>query len=232
MSCSISLEKKLLTFSTASALVFALMGIGLGVWMGSLVILFDGAYSLVSLFLTLISLAAAWYIRSPKAGQHNVNINLIEPAVIAFKGFAITLMCGASFVSAVLAILAGGREVDTGLALVFAVINLVGCLGTYWLLAKRGNQSKSALIEAESKQWLMDSVISGAVMAGFIVASALSYAGLVEYAVFADPVMVIIASVYFTLVPLKMMQGALRQLITVYQQDDEAIFDRRMQKAG
>ncbi|WP_105264347.1 cation transporter [Pseudoalteromonas sp. T1lg76] len=232
MSCSISLEKKLLTFSTASALVFALMGIGLGVWMGSLVILFDGAYSLVSLFLTIISLAAAWYIRSPKAGQHNVNINLIEPAVIAFKGFAITLMCGASFVSAVLAILAGGREVDTGLALVFAVINLVGCLGTYWLLAKRGNQSKSALIEAESKQWLMDSVISGAVMAGFIVASAMSYAGLVEYAVFADPVMVIIASVYFTLVPLKMMQGALRQLITVYQQNDEAIFDRRMQKAG
>ncbi|WP_105258808.1 cation transporter [Pseudoalteromonas sp. T1lg88] len=232
MSCSISLEKKLLTFSTASALVFALMGIGLGVWMGSLVILFDGAYSLVSLFLTLISLAAAGYIRSPKAGQHNVNINLIEPAVIAFKGFAITLMCGASFISAVLAILAGGREVDTGLALVFAVINLVGCLGTYWLLAKRGNQSKSALIEAESKQWLMDSVISGAVMAGFIVASALSYAGLVEYAVFADPVMVIIASVYFTLVPLKMMQGALRQLITVYQQNDEAIFDRRMQKTG
>ncbi|WP_105214401.1 cation transporter [Pseudoalteromonas sp. T1lg22] len=232
MSCIISLEKKLLTFSTASALVFALMGIGLGVWMGSLVILFDGAYSLVSLFLTLISLAAAWYIRSPKAGQHNVNINLIEPAVIAFKGFAITLMCGASFVSAVLAILAGGREVDTGLALLFGVINLLGCLGTYWLLAKRGNQSKSALIEAESKQWLMDSVISAAVMAGFIVASALSYAGLVEYAVFADPVMVIIASVYFTLVPLKMMQGALRQLITVYQQNDEAIFDRRMQKAG
>ncbi|MEM0514874.1 cation transporter [Pseudoalteromonas sp. YIC-827] len=232
MSCSISLEKKLLTFSTASALVFALMGIGLGVWMGSLVILFDGAYSLVSLFLTIISLAAAWYIRSPKAGQNNANINLIEPAVIAFKGFAITLMCGASFVSAVLAILAGGREVDTGLALVFAVINLVGCLATYWLLAKRGSKTKSALIEAESKQWLMDSVISAAVMAGFIIASLLSYAGLAKYAVFADPMMVVIASAYFTLVPLKMMQGALRQLITVYQQNDEAIFDRHMQKAG
>ncbi|WP_105189176.1 cation transporter [Pseudoalteromonas sp. T1lg48] len=232
MHCSISLERKLLTFSTASALVFALMGIGLGVWMGSLVILFDGAYSLVSLLLTTLSLTAAWYIRSPRKHRNTSHSNLIEPAVIAFKGFAITLMCGASFISAVLAIFAGGREVNTGLALVFGVINLVGCVGTYWLLAKRGRQTKSALIEAESKQWLMDSVISAAVMAGFIIASLLSYAGLTEYAVFADPVMVVIASVYFTLVPIKMTQGALRQLFTVYQQNDGAIFDRRMQKAG
>ncbi|MBS3797867.1 cation transporter [Pseudoalteromonas sp. BDTF-M6] len=232
MSCSISLERKLLTFSTASALVFALMGIGLGVWMGSLVILFDGAYSLVSLLLTTLSLAAAWYIRSPGKHRNKSHISLIEPAVIAFKGIAIALMCVASFTSALLAILAGGREVDTGLALVFGVINLVGCLATYWLLAKRGGKTKSALIEAESKQWLMDSAISAAVMAGFIIASLLSYAGLAKYAVFADPVMVVIASVYFTLVPLKMTQGALRQLLVLYRQNTDTACSSAMQKAG
>ncbi|MEO2279563.1 cation transporter [Pseudoalteromonas pernae] len=226
-----SLEKKLLTFSTLSALLFALMGIGLGVWMGSLVILFDGAYSFVSLLLTMLSLGAAWYINAPKAKRSNPHIDLVEPLVIAIKGFAITLMCVASFTSAVFAIMAGGREVDTGLALVFGVINLAGCLGTYWVLAKRGKQSKSALIEAESKQWLMDSVISAAVMAGFVLASILTYAGLSHYAVYADPIMVVMASVYFTVVPLKMMFGALSEAYDIYSKNTGA-FGNTAQKAS
>lgn len=215
MQCNVSLERKLLQLSTVSALLFALMGIGLGVWMGSLVIVFDGAYSLVSLTLTVLSLAAASYIRSPKA-RHNDNVKMIEPAVIAIKGLVITLMCGLSLASAVAAIIAGGREVNTGLALAFGVVNIIGCMATYWIMKTKGEKTGSALIKAESKQWLMDTVISAAVMMGFVVATALVYLGLGEYAVYADPAMVIIASLYFVVVPAKMVVGAvktLRQLV-------------------
>ncbi|MFY8274649.1 cation transporter [Pseudoalteromonas sp. SSDWG2] len=227
-----SLEKKLLTFSVLSALLFALMGIGLGVWMGSLVILFDGAYSFVSLMLTMVSLGATWYINSPTAKRSTPHIALVEPLVIAVKGCAITLMCVASFTSAVFAIMAGGREVDTDLALVFGVINLTGCLATYWVLANRGKRSQSALIDAESKQWLMDSVISAAVMAGFVLAGILTYAGLSQYAVYADPMMVVMASVYFTVVPLKMMFAALTKAYDIYTQSTEKCFAHAAHKAG
>ncbi|GAL06594.1 cobalt-zinc-cadmium resistance protein [Photobacterium aphoticum] len=183
-------------------MLFALMGIGLGLWMGSLVIVFDGAYSLVSLTLTVLSLAAASYIRSPKA-RDNKNVKMIEPAVIAIKGLVITLMCGISFASAVDAISAGGREVNTGLALAFGVVNIIGCMATYWIMKTKGETTGSALVKAESKQWLMDTVISAAVMMGFVVATALVYLGLGEYAVYADPAMVVIASLYFVVVPVK-----------------------------
>ncbi|PSU35010.1 cation transporter [Photobacterium lutimaris] len=211
MQCNVVLERKLLQFSTFSALLFALLGIGFGLWMGSLVILFDGAYSLVSLALTVLSLVAAAYIRSPSR-QDAARVQKVEPLVIAFKGLVITVMCCISFSSAVLAILDGGRDIDAGLALFFGVINVIGCLATFLVMKKYGHQSGSNLVVAESKQWMMDTVISGAVMVGFILAILMQYVGLAAYSVYADPVMVVIASVYFVIVPLKMMFGALKEL--------------------
>ncbi len=206
------IERNLLIFSTVSALLFALMGIGLGLWMGSLVIIFDGAYSFVSLALSLVSLTAAWYLRTPGAQQQPRQRRQLQAGVVAFKGFAITLMCSVSLVSAVQAILNGGREINTGLALVFGVVNVLGCLASYWVLAHYRQRARSSLIIAESQQWLMDTVISAAVMLGFIIASLMTYAGWHDYAVYADPVMVVVASVYFVLVPLKMMRDAIRRL--------------------
>lgn len=211
MQCNVALERKLLQFSTFSALLFALLGIGFGLWMGSLVIIFDGAYSLVSLALTVLSLVAAAYIRSPSR-KGSEKTQKIEPLVIAFKGLVITLMCCISFSSAILAILDGGRDIDAGLALLFGVINVVGCLATFLVMKKYGHRSGSNLVVAESKQWMMDTVISGAVMVGFIFAILMKHIGLEDYSVYADPVMVVVASVYFVIVPLKMMLGAIKEL--------------------
>lgn len=211
MQCNIALERKLLQFSTFSALLFALLGIGFGLWMGSLVIIFDGAYSLVSLALTILSLVAAAYIRSPSR-KNGARTQKIEPMVIAFKGLVITFMCCISFSSAILAIIDGGRDINAGLALLFGVINVVGCLATFLVMKKYGQQSGSNLVVAESKQWMMDTVISGAVMVGFILAILMNHVGLAAYSAYADPVMVVIASVYFVIVPLKMMIGALKEL--------------------
>ncbi|ELR64832.1 Cobalt-zinc-cadmium resistance protein [Photobacterium marinum] len=212
MSCNVQLERRLLQFSTMSSFLFAIMGIGLGLWMGSLVIVFDGAYSFISLALTVVSLLAAAYIRKPEVANSSHTVAKIEPAVIAFKGMVITVMCCISFYSAVVAIINGGREVDTGLALLFGVINVVGCTATYLVLKSKGQQARSALVEAESKQWVMDTVISGAVMCGFIIATVMTWTGYGEYAAYADPVMVVVASVYFVIVPLKMVYDAVNEL--------------------
>ncbi|PSU46582.1 cation transporter [Photobacterium frigidiphilum] len=214
MTRNIQLERNLLHFSTLFALLFAVMGISLGAWIGSLVIVFDGAYSLVSLFLTLVSVAAASYIHKPRKHPSAINITKVEPMVIAFKGLVITLMCCISFASAIEAILNGGRDVNTGVALIFGVINVLGCIGAYWLMVKKGKRANSGLVDAEAKQWLMDTVISIAVMIGFVLAKILSLTEYQSYAVYADPVMVIIVSIYFIIVPLKMTYEAIQQLVS------------------
>lgn len=120
MSYSIKKERQLLLVSTFSALLFAMLGIVLGMLIHSLVIIFDGVYSLVSLGLTLISLVAVLYIRKEDVSKNIKRVKVIESSVILLKGIAITLMCVFSFVAAVQAIMEGGREVNTGIALSFA----------------------------------------------------------------------------------------------------------------
>ena len=212
MSYSIKKERQLLLASTFSALLFAMIGIVLGTLIHSLVIVFDGVYSLVSLFLTLVSLGAVFYIRKEEVAKNIKRVKVIESAVILVKGIAITLMCVLSFIAAVQAIMQGGREVNTGIALVFGVFSMIGCYGSYWLMKTQGDEVNSALIDAEAKQWLMDTVISAAVFVGFMIAKILLLTSHAHYAQLADPIMVVLASIYFIIVPVKMVINSVKEL--------------------
>ncbi|AZL87064.1 MULTISPECIES: cation transporter [Aliivibrio] len=212
MSYLIRKERQLLLVSTFSALLFAIIGIALGTLIHSLVIIFDGVYSLVSLGLTLISLAAVLYIRQEDISKNIKRVKVIESSVILLKGIAITLMCVLSFIAAIQAIMQGGREVNTGIALAFGAFSMVGCYTSYWVMKTQGREVKSALVDAEAKQWLMDTVISAAVFVGFMAAKILLLTSYAEYAKLADPTMVVIASVYFIIVPVKMILNSTKQL--------------------
>ncbi|MEH6451916.1 MAG: cation transporter [Psychromonas sp.] len=146
-SIRIKQERNLLLFSTLISLIFALMGIGLGWWMGSLVILFDGAYSFFSLALTLVSLLAIAYINRP---TNTTNPAFIENTVIAFKGAVIALMCIFSLYSALTALYSGGREINANIALIFAIVNVTGCTVSYKIMKRGAAQINSSLVDAEA----------------------------------------------------------------------------------
>ncbi|WP_166267736.1 cation transporter [Marinobacter caseinilyticus] len=204
-------EKRILMISALSAGVFAIAGIGWGLWIGSLVIVFDGLYSLVSLGLSLLSMFALRLVQKPADARFNFGRLLVEPLVVALKGLVITVVCVASLVAACSAILEGGRLVSAELAIGFGVIGAVGCFATWKYLDINRKLGSSSLVAAESRQWLMDTVISVAVLCGFLIASALINTRFHALAAYADPVMVVLASVYFMTVPLKMTWAALRE---------------------
>lgn len=205
-------ERNLLVFSSISAGIFALAGIVWGLWIGSLVIIFDGVYSLLSLALSLLSLVAWHLTRKPADEHYNFGRMVVEPLTIVVKGVVIMLVCVLSLVAAVVAIFEGGRAVDADLALGFAMFNFAGCAIT-WLLLTRHVRDQGGLVEAESRQWFMDMIISIAVMAGFVFAKILQMTSWAHLAVYADPVMVILASAYFLSVPAKMTLLALNEVL-------------------
>lgn len=206
-------EKRILTFSALLASGFAGGGLVLGLMVGSLVIVFDGVYSLVSLLLTLLSLAVSRYIARPAKRQFPFGKAMLEPLVIAIKGSVILLIVSYSLYSAVQALMSGGREVDASIATIFGVVNVIGCSYAWWHIAKKSKRFSSGLVEAEVKQWQMDTLLSVAVTLGFIAAWLVSLSPFAQYAVYADPVMMLLMSFYFIKVPLEMLAGALRELL-------------------
>jgi cation diffusion facilitator family transporter len=206
-------EKQVLIFSALLAFGFALMGLTLGWLVDSLVIMFDGVYSLISLLLTLLSLAASRYIQTPSKGTFPLGKAILEPVVIAIKAISILIIVGYSIYSAAIAMLSGGREVDASIATLFGVINVIGCGYAWWYITNKSKRISSGLIEAESKQWQMDTLLSVAVTIGFVAAWLLTFTQLANYAAYADPMMMLIMAVYFIKVPLDMLKDALKELL-------------------
>lgn len=206
-------ENKILTFSALLAAGFAVGGLILGLMVGSLVIVFDGVYSSVSLLLTLLSLAVSKYIQTPSAKAFPFGKAVLEPIVIAVKAAVILVVVGYSLHSAVVALLNGGREIDTSVATLFGVVNVLGCGYAWWYIASRSRSFSSGLVEAEAKQWQMDTLLSVAVTVGFVIAWMVTLSPLAEYAVYADPLMMCVMSVYFIKVPFDMLRGAMRELL-------------------
>lgn len=206
-------ENMALVLSSLAAALFAAAGIIWGIWIDSLVILFDGAYSLVSLLLSLLSLYAARIIRRPASEAYPFGLGAVEPLVIVVKGVVITLVCLLSMVSAVVSLVNGGRAVNTSIAMIFSAVSVVGCLAVWLYLKRVERHGPSGLIAAEHSQWLMDTMLSIAVLIGFCVALVLEQSRWASLAVYADPVMMVVISGWFIVVPIKMAAGAVRELL-------------------
>jgi len=192
--------------------MFAGGGLIVGLLVGSLVIMFDGVYSLVSLLLTLLSLVAARYIRKPSDAQFPFGRAVFEPAVIAVKGAVILLIVSYSLYSAIGSMFTGGRPVDASVATAFGAINVVGCGLAWWYMKSLGKRHASGLIDAEVKQWQMDTMLSVAVTAGFVIAWLMTLTPMAKYAVYADPMMMLAMSFYFIKVPFEMLRSAMREI--------------------
>ncbi|EKO3946553.1 cation diffusion facilitator family transporter [Vibrio fluvialis] len=205
-------ENRVLTLSALFASMFAGGGLIVGLLVGSLVIMFDGVYSLVSLLLTLLSLVAARYIRKPSDDQFPFGRAVFEPAVIAVKGAVILLIVSYSLYSAIGSMFTGGRPVDASVATAFGAINVVGCGLAWWYMKSLGKRHASGLIDAEVKQWQMDTMLSVAVTAGFVIAWLMTLTPMAKYAVYADPMMMLAMSFYFIKVPFEMLRSAMREI--------------------
>lgn len=208
-------EKRILIFSALLASGFAIGGLVLGTLVGSLVIVFDGVYSLVSLLLTLLSLAASRYIATPSRSLFPFGKAVLEPVVIAVKGSVILSIVCYSLYSAISAMFSGGREIDPSIATLFGIVNVLGCGYAWWYISNKAKQASTGLIEAEATQWQMDTLLSVAVTLGFVSAWLLKLTPLAHYAAYADPMMMILMSFYFIKVPFEMLREALRELLTM-----------------
>ncbi|MFD2202898.1 cation diffusion facilitator family transporter [Shivajiella indica] len=206
-------ERRLLKISVYGALFFALMAIIWGVFENSKIILFDGIYSLISVGLSIISLITASFMKEQDFERFPYGKEMIEPIIILGKFLVITILCLFSFFSGFSTILSGGQDVNATSGVLYSLIATVGCFVVYYFLKRKHNNNHSGLVEAESQQWLMDTYLSLAVLAGFLFSFALGYTKFEFLQPYTDPLMVVIVSGYFLKVPITNMGRQIREVL-------------------
>lgn len=206
-------ESYLLKISKLGTLFFAVLGIAWGWTVKSEMILFDGMYSLGGVILSLLALMGSIYINKKDYEKYPFGKKMIEPLIVIIKSLAIFIMCIYSLTGSIKDLINGGNEVQYGYALIYALISTLGCGIAYFFLKKKGKAINSSLVNIESSQWLMDTLLSMGVLVGFLIANIIKHTEFIWFNRYLDPLMVIICSSVFIKMPIKSFGDGLKELL-------------------
>ncbi|MGF9562289.1 cation transporter [Neorhizobium sp. JUb45] len=216
-------EQSLLRLSIAVTAALAAFGITVGLVSGSFAIVFDGFYSLTDAFMTLLALLVSKLIiasSQPTAkgrliDRFSVGFWHLEPMVLGLNG---TLLMGAAiyaFISAVGSLMAGGRPIDFGPALIFTVVTVLVSL-VMWLFCRRANRSlKSGFIALDAQAWGMTAALTSALLIAFGIGHAIEGTEYTWLTPYIDPGALALICLIIAPVPLANVRQAVADILLV-----------------
>jgi cation diffusion facilitator family transporter len=207
-------DQRMLLLSVVVSAAFAVVSSVWGILSGSSMIVFDGLYSFVSVGLSMMAMVGLRFARRGPDQRYPWGREAVEPLVVVLKAATLGGLCLYAAVGGVIDLTRGGRDVAIGSALIYAVIATVAGLGVGLVLRTASRRPGSSdLVRAEAAEWLGDSLLSVGVLVGFLVAAGLVRAGREDLAAYVDPAMVVVISTFFLWIPVRMIIGALQELM-------------------
>jgi cation diffusion facilitator family transporter len=213
-------ERQLLLYSVWASAGFAVFSSVWGIVSGSSMIVFDGLYSFVSIGLSGLAVLTLRFVRRGPDERFPWGREAAEPLVVIIKAATLGALCVYAGIGGVMDILDGGREVEVRWAIAYAVIATAASF-TVGLVLRRGTRSELAdgpgkdLVRSEAAEWLGDALLSAGVLVGFLFAWLLTSRGRADLAAYVDPAMVVLVSTAFLVVPLRLVMGGTREVLSM-----------------
>lgn len=214
-----SKELLALKMSLAGTVLLTSLGVGYGLYVGSNAILLDGMFSLLSMGMTGLSLYTAYLVAKPDDRQFQFGYAHIEPLINVVNGLLILLTCIFAFISGVQSIVNGGHDIVLEHALVYAVISTLCCFSIYLIETYIARSEQSELVRVDSQEWLVDGILSAAILVGFIIVILLDQFGYSRWNAYVDPILVSALAIAASVLPVKVLRRNLREVLLVAPQD-------------
>jgi cation diffusion facilitator family transporter len=209
-----SSDTRALLVSMWASVAFAVVSLAWGLTLGSQLIVFDGLYSFASVALSLLAVLALRTAGRGADERYPWGREVWEPLAIVIKAAALGGLCVYAVVGAIGELLRGGREVEAGWAVLYAVLATAAGLAVSLYLRRRARHG-SDLLRAEAAEWTGDTLLSLGVLGGFLLALVLVRTGRADLARYVDPAMVALISLAFLRVPFRLLGEAMREVLTM-----------------
>lgn len=206
-------ESSTLAFSAFMALLIGCAGITATLASNSQAILLDGLFNLIYFSVALVTIKVSKLASRPDSESYPFGYSYFESLVNLCKGLLILGVSIFALVDAIAALLTGGREISAGLAVIYALFATAACSLTAWVMHRSQRHVNSPLVAADKLNWLVNSVISAAVLAAFCLVmlfERLDWRGIVPY---VDSLLVMAVVLLCLGVPVRMASQALRELL-------------------
>ena len=206
-------ERRALMLSAFGALVMAALGFGFALLTHSEALMLDGLFSLLGFVMTLGAIRISSLVYEPGNMQFQFGFASFEPLFNLVKGLVIIFISILAAYSSIIAIQSGGREIEIGWALVYAGIVTVCSIIITILLVRAARATSSPLLLVDAKNWMIDGVITAAVLLGFLViyfVQDTQWSWVVPY---ADPMVVLVLVLISLPVPFLIIKSSLKDLL-------------------
>ncbi|MDO9485625.1 MAG: cation transporter [Actinomycetota bacterium] len=204
-------EQRSLGLSLAAACILAVVGVAWGLSVSSQIILFDGAYGVIGVALSALTLHASNLVRRGPSSRYPFGREALGPLVLGVQGLVLLGAFGYAVIDAIQIILAGGGQTELGAALVYAVIAFAGSAAVYLVLRRTGRHSE--LVAAEAAQWAAAVLLGLAMLIGFSTALLLEDSQWAWFAGYVDPILVLVAAAIIAPTPIGMLRTTIRELL-------------------
>lgn len=211
MQTDVDRERAALKVSLGATAALAALAIAWGLVAGSQVILLDGAYAIVGMALTVVSLLASRVAASPPSTHYPYGREALVPLAIALQGFALFATLAYAALEAVRVILAGGSQVAAGSLIAYGAASGAACV-VLWRYMARADPN-SDLLAAEARQWAAAAVFSLVVVLGAALTLGLRGLGLTGWEPYIDSVLVLVGCVLLVSQPAALIRTALNELL-------------------
>ncbi len=191
-----------LKLSVAGYLFMAVLGVSFSMLTQSEAILLDGVYSLLSFIMALIAQRVSKLVEIPSSDTFHFGYGHFEPWINAIRALLILILCAFALFSAIDALIHGGRPLSPGLGVVYGVSAAVGCLSLAALQHRYSKQVGSPLLVVDSRNWLVDGIVSSGVALTFIVATLIKGTPWSRYVPYVDPALVLVMAAFLIRIPI------------------------------
>jgi predicted Co/Zn/Cd cation transporter (cation efflux family) len=217
-------EQGVLRISISVIVMFAVLGIVMGLLSGSFAIVFDGVYSLIDACMTMVGLLVARLIAASNAGglrsqrlveRFTMGFWHLEPIVLGVDALLLTGAAVYALIHAVDAFVTGGRELQFGQALAYAALTTVVCFAM-WLFQRRANRRlRSGFVALDAKGWLMSCLIAAALLVAFAIGWFVEGTALAWIRPYIDPTVLALVCLVIIPMPLGTIRQALADILLV-----------------
>lgn len=197
---------------TGSAFI-TLLGVGFAVLTRSEAILLDGLFNLITFALALLTLKVVSLINREKSLKFQFGYHNFEPLLNMIKGLIILVLCVFALVSSIKSFWNGGKELEMGLAVVYAIAATVSCFTVAFLLRQYKKQINSPLVEVETFNWMVNSFVSSGITLTFVIAFFMEGTAWKKYVSYVDPVLVCVLVLFVIKLPIQTILEGINQLL-------------------
>jgi cation diffusion facilitator family transporter len=207
------IENRYLKVSAIGNLFMASLGIGFFAVTDSQAILLDGLFDLTYFFAALFTFKVAQLVHREDDDRFPYGYAYFEPLVNGVKGLLVLGISIMAFVNAAAALFTGGRPIEEGYAILYAVAATLGCIGFAFFVCHGARLSASPLLRIDASNWIINAAISACVLIAFssiLLLRDTAYEYLTPY---VDPMVVVTVILISLSVPVRMAWQALMELL-------------------